>query len=283
MPRTAKEESGRDDVILPNTRRLSGFIIPFLVVAFFVLYPDPTRTKDLFAWEMKPTMTPMVLASAYIGGAYFFLQVLLAKRWHTIGVGFVPVALFATSLAVATVLHWDKFNHQHLAFWLWSGLYFTTPILVVGVWLDNRRRDPGVVAGDLTIPPIANRIIGTAGLAALCLGAFIFVFPTWAVQNWPWTLTPLTARVMAAVLMLGVAGIGMYRDSRWSAARSMLNVERLMVALILLAAVRARDQMDTTRPLTWALGFGLVFVLVGSTALDIQMRRRARSQPAVDS
>ena len=66
--------SGRDDRVLPLTRWVSLAIIPFLVVAFAVLYPFPDDTGRLFAWPVKPAITPMILASVYLGGAYFFLR-----------------------------------------------------------------------------------------------------------------------------------------------------------------------------------------------------------------
>lgn len=33
----------------------------------------------------------MILASVYLGGAYFFLRAATAKQWHTVKGGFVPV------------------------------------------------------------------------------------------------------------------------------------------------------------------------------------------------
>jgi hypothetical protein len=91
----------RDDRVLPYTRGLSLFTTPFLVVAFVLLYFFPGDTKHLFAWTIKPTMTPMVLASAYCGGAYFFLRVPREKRWNVVKTGFLSVALFASLLGVA--------------------------------------------------------------------------------------------------------------------------------------------------------------------------------------
>jgi len=32
--------------------------------------------------------------------------------------GFVAVGTFASFMGVATILHWDRFNHHHIAFWL---------------------------------------------------------------------------------------------------------------------------------------------------------------------
>jgi hypothetical protein len=65
----------RDDRILPETRWLAVLIIPFLVAAFILLYFWPNETDKLFAWTIKPTMTPMMLAAAYLGGIYFFARV----------------------------------------------------------------------------------------------------------------------------------------------------------------------------------------------------------------
>lgn len=83
----------RDDRVLTYTRVLSGVIVPFLLAAFVILYVFPGETKRLFAWTIKPTMTPMVLASAYLGGAYFFVRVLRERRWTVIKTGFLSVAL----------------------------------------------------------------------------------------------------------------------------------------------------------------------------------------------
>jgi hypothetical protein len=131
--------STRDDRVLAYTRALSAVIIPFLVGAWVILYLFPNDTQRLFAWTIRPTMTPMVLASAYLGGAYFFVRVLRARHWHAVKTGFLAVTLFATLLGVATILHWDKFNHRHVTFWIWVVLYFTAPFLVFGGWLANRR------------------------------------------------------------------------------------------------------------------------------------------------
>jgi len=38
-------------------------------------------------------MTPMVLASAYLRGAFFFIRVLGERRWNVVSTGFVSVCL----------------------------------------------------------------------------------------------------------------------------------------------------------------------------------------------
>ena len=74
----------RDDRVLPGTRLLGAVIVPFLVVAFAVLYVFPDDTRHWFAWDVQPTITPLIMGAGYIAGAYFFVRVALETRWHRI-------------------------------------------------------------------------------------------------------------------------------------------------------------------------------------------------------
>jgi hypothetical protein len=265
-----------DDAVLPATRRLSAFIVPFLVVAFVVLYGFPHDTGRLFAWKINPPMTPMTLGAVYIGGAYFFMRAFRATEWHTVKAGFVAVGTFASLMGVATIIHWDRFLHSHVAFWLWAGLYFTTPFLVWGVWALNRRRDIPAAPEDLVVPPIARAVLALTGVMAVGAGLFLFLLPKRAIPNWPWALTPLTARVLGAIFMLGIAALGVVTDARWSATRIMLQVQVFMLALILAAAVRARADFDGSKPMAWLLLVGIVGALVLAAGLSLTMDGRER-------
>ena len=268
-------EVERDDRVLPATRLLSAVIVPFLLLAFVVLYVFPNDTGRLFAWPIKPTLTAMVLGAVYLGGAYFFVLAARQTQWHTIKAGFLPVTTFATLMGIATVIHWEKFSHQHVAFWLWVGLYFTTPFLVFGVWLSNRRTEPPPRPDELMVPEPIALLVGALGVLAGATSAFVFVDPTRAIAWWPWFLTPLTARVMAAILALGVGAVGAFRERRWSCMRIMVQVAAIMLGLIAIAVLRAHDQLDGSRPLTWAFGVGFAGVLVGSAWLYRRMEGAA--------
>jgi hypothetical protein len=260
----ADDHPPRDDRVLPFTRGLSLFIVPFLVVAWVILYLFPGHTARLWAWAIPSTMTSMVLASAYLGGAYFFLRVFRKQQWHHTGTGFLAVTTFASLLGVATLLHWDKFLHHHVAFWLWAALYFTTPFLVLGAWFANRRYAAPPGADDVLLSSVERAVIAMVGLVALAMGIVMFVAPSAVIDLWPWALTPLTCRVIAAVFCLGGAGVGAMLDPRWSALRLMLQVEVVMLVLILVSAVRARYEMISDRALTWPLLIGLLLMLAGS-------------------
>lgn len=267
----------RDDRVLAGTRALSLAIVPFLLVAFVLLFLFPGDTERLFAWTIKPTMTPMVLGAAYLGGAYFFVRVLREPRWSAVKTGFLSVALFASLMGVATIVHWDKFNHRHVAFWLWAVLYFITPLLVIGCWLVNRRVASPAGADEDRLGDVARLIVGLVGLLALVQGVIMFLAPAQVMAIWPWSLTALTCRVLGAIFCLGSAGIAVLGDPRWSTVRLMLQVEVLMVALMLIAAVRARAEIDIGRPVTLLVLGGFVVLLLGSGYLwyakEIRPRR----------
>ncbi|HWZ19116.1 MAG TPA: hypothetical protein VNW73_09995 [Ktedonobacteraceae bacterium] len=268
----------QDDRILLETRWLAAVIIPFLVVACIILFFWPNDTDKLFAWTIKPTMTPMMLAAAYLGGIYFFTRVFLAKQWHLVKLGFLPVTVFASLLGIATILHWDRFNHSHISFYVWALLYFTTPFLVFVVWLRNRMTDPGSAElGEVIIPPMIRLFIGVIGVITLAVGLLLFLQPLFMIRIWPWFLTPLTARVVGAMFALpGVVGLGIALEPRWSAARIILEAQWLSIAMILIATARAWSDFDQSNPLTWFFvgGLSFLFMAIAVLYLSIEIHRR---------
>jgi hypothetical protein len=275
MTDTDADTPVRDDRVLPATRGVGYAVAPFLIVAFAVLYPWPGDTGRLFAWHIVPTITAMVLGAAYLGGAYFFVRAARATAWHTVKGGFLPVGVFATLMGVTTVLHWDRFSHGHVAFWLWVLLYATTPFLIVWVWLRNRRHDRPAAAGELLLPPLAARLIATVGALSLATGLLLFVLPGTAARWWPWPLTPLTARVLGAIFCLGLAGLGTLADRRWTSARLPLQVAAAMLVLIMIAGVRAAGEFDPANWLTWLFAAGFGGVTIALAAIYRRMRRAA--------
>lgn len=261
---SAQASAQRDDRVLPATRALAVVLVPILLTAFVILYGFPADTGRLFAWTIRPRLTPMVLASAYLGGAWFFVRVVRERRWARVSAGLLSVTLFAALLGLATVVHWDRFNHGHPAFWLWAALYFTAPFLVLAAWLANQRVAAPPHADELRVGPVARIVVAAGAGLALVQGLVMVAVPSVVIPVWAWQLTPLTCRVVGAVFCLGSAGLVVLRDRRWVRLRLMVEVEVVMLSLMLLGTVRARDDLYTDRPLTWLLLTGLTATLVAS-------------------
>jgi hypothetical protein len=121
-------------------------------------------------------------------------------------------------------------------------------------------------------------VAAAVGALALSFGLAMFLVPSWAVDVWPWTLTPLTARVLGAIFALGVAGLGVFADPRWSTVRLMVQVESLMLLLIAIAVIRARSEFDASNVLTWLLAIGVAGVLGGSALLWARMEAKVAAR-----
>lgn len=270
----------RDNQILSETRWVAGLVIPFLVVAFIILFIFPDQTGMLFAWKIQPSMSAMMLGSAYAGGIYFFTGVLRSRQWHKVKVGFLPVIAFASLLGIATILHWDKFNHSHVSFFAWAGLYFTTPFIVSFVWLRNRKQDAGNSGEQDTIIPYTWRLImGAFGSITLVISLFLFLQPGMLISLWPWTLTPLTARVMGAMFALpGLVGLGIALDKRWDAAILILQSQGFSILLILIASILSSQDYDWAYGGSWLFVGGLGLMLVSIILLILFMNNRGTGQ-----
>jgi hypothetical protein len=257
---------------------VSAIIVPFLVAAFVILYVWPNDTDKLFAWTIKPQMTAMMLGATYIGGAYFFVRAIFSQQWHRVKLGFLPVTAFASFMGIATIIHWDRFNHSHIAFWTWAILYFTTPFLVFVIWLQNRSADPGVPQPyDLPVPQFVRVIIGIVGIFGTVVSLLLFLTPDFMLTIWPWKLTVLTARVVGAQFaLLGVVGLGLMLERRWSAVRILLQSQFVTLFFFLGAVILSWADFDKANPITWAFSVSVVMILVALPVLFFFMDRYSR-------
>ena len=156
--------------VKPLTRIVALALVPFLVIGSTLLYVWPGETERLFAWTIRPELTPLLMGAGYASGVVFFLFVARSKRWLEVSFGFVGITVFATLMGIATILHWEKFNHDHITFFGWTALYAITPFLVPALWFYNGGWRPGPVEPpDVEVPfpgPVALGVIGSAFLLA---------------------------------------------------------------------------------------------------------------------
>ena len=269
------------DRIHPYTRVVGAIIIPFLVAAFVLLYPLADTTDALFAWTIKPPVTAMLLGSAYAGGIVFFVHVVRPNTWRSVRHGFPAVLLFATLLAAATFLHWDRFHFGHLSFIVWVTLYVTTPFLVLAAMIVNRGEDPGTPAErDVRLPGWVRILLALIGIGSLVTGLVLFVAPQVGIAVWAWPLTPLTARVCGAILTLpGMVNLWMLGDARWSAFRQIFQAQLVSLVLMLLALAFRSGELLWSRPSAPLLVGGLAASLVAYLALYVWAERRRAVRP----
>ena len=272
----------RDDRVFTETRVLGAVIVPFLLVAFALLYFFPDDTRHWFAWDVQPTITPLVMGAGYIAGAYFFVRVARETRWHRIQVGFLPVTAFTLFMAIGTFAHLDRFATNHVAFWIWVGLYVTTPVLVPLAWWRNRATDPGTPEpGEPPLPRYVRGALLVVGTIESVVALVLLLSPSTMIEAWPWLLTPLTAQTLGGWFALpGVTALMMGLDGRWSAIRITLESQLIGLALILVGTARAWEDIDTSNRLASVFVAGIAALFVALLALECWMVAYGRNRSA---
>jgi len=278
-PRTrarVRQGAGALDRVLPYTRVVAYVIIPFLVVAAFLLLVLPGGTEQHFSWTINPPVTAMLLGSAYAGGIWFFVQVATQRHWHRVRHGFPAVLVFASLLAAATFLHWDRFHFGHVSFITWVVLYVTTPVLVlIAIVLELREDDGAPEADELTIPGPWRYVLALVGAVASVTGLVLFAVPSLLIGVWAWEVTPLTARIVGAVLTLpGMVNIWMLWDSRWSAFRRVFQAQLVSLACIVLAIGVRFGDLEWERPAAWLFTIGIAVSAAVYLVFYISLERR---------
>jgi hypothetical protein len=231
------------------TRAVAGFLVLILADAAQLLAFYPDRTDTLWAWTIAPPLTAMLLGSAYVAGGYFFARVLFGAPWERVAAGFPPVMLFVWMAAIATALHLDRFHDDSLPFAAWAALYVVTPIGVPLLYLHNRRplAGPALARG-------TRLALGGVGVVIVAACLVLFAAPDLGIDNWPYTLTPLTARITAAVLALyGSVWLSVALHGTSTAARIPLQAHVLGLLVLIVAVVRGEGAVDWGNALAPAL------------------------------
>ena len=277
-----------DDQVLPAVRVAAVVVVAVLVPGLVILWGLPTRTDELWAWTIKAPLTAIFMGAGYGAGAYFFVRVWRAERWHEISVGVVSAAVFALLMLVTTLLHFDKFNqgraHDGLpdppalatvAFYGWTIVYILSPFVVGWLWWRNQRLDPRTPDdSDLLVPPAVRNLVRVIAIGALLAAAVVLVQPSVAIDSWGWKLTPLTARVIACfTAQIGTGFLLLSFDVRWSSWRILVQTFLIAVALLLVGAIREWDTFLEDRPMKWAYLAGLVGGALALLALYRSMQR----------
>ncbi len=92
---------------------------------------------------------------------------------------------------------------------------------------------------------------------------------------WPWTLTALTARVLAAMFAIpGVLGLEIAFNLRWSAARKLLEAQTISFFMILIAILRSRTDFSSGNLIYNTFIIAVILILAALFFLFFQMRKK---------
>jgi hypothetical protein len=249
-------------------RWVGGVIVFFLIDAVQLLLLVPDRSSQLFAWPIAPDFSAYVLASAYSAGAYFFVRVAMGASWNRVVAGFAPVTVFVWLVAIATLLHLDRFREGSLPFLAWITLYVLSPfgIPLIAVLAS---RAAGADGGGERLPQALRIALGVAGGVVVAAALWVFADPVAFAGDLPWPMTPLTTRVVMSVIALfGSVWVSVAVDGRRTAATIVLEAHVVGLAVMLGALVIAG--VPTGQPLAPVLLGGGAAMLVTSAVVRVK-------------
>lgn len=276
-----RSEAVRDAVPLVRATFAAGFVLSLgagCVLTFF-----PRHTDSAFAWTIA------VPASAAFIGAFYLASMLIAvlslrrREWARVRAGLPGLIVFFWATLLATLLHLDRFHlgaggtGARIAGWAWLIVYLVVPPATTYA-LVRQRAAPGVDRpGGHDLPTGQRALLVAVGGLLLGIGAVLFVAPSVGDDIWPWPVTPLTARTMAAwTLALGTALLAIAREN--DALRAVPPTAGIVLGTVLLAAGLARFPPDD-----WWAGAAYVTLLAVVCALGVSVLLLARGvsrQPA---
>lgn len=270
--------TSRNDRIFASTQIVGGSIIFVLLLAFVALYLFPDHTDIDFAWTILPRTSALFIGAGYTAGAYFFARLIMDKKWHRVQAGFLPITAFTIFMLAATILHWDRFHHGALNFYLWTIIYAITPILVPFLWWQNQKTvSTDLEEHDVRFSALVRGGLGLIGIVGALIFIVVFFQPALLISAAPWKLTPLTARIFAGwsiLTLCTVASIGY--DGRWSATRTLMESAMVGIGLCLLALPRMWTDFNTSNPMTYALVGSLFLALIAFTVIHIRLDQLSR-------
>lgn len=209
-----------DRIVMPPIRALFwGVGCAFSGVAGLLLFLFPERTETLFAWTIARGDTAAFIGACFLGFSLLSFLCYGVAEWRGVRHCYLGTLAFVTTMTVTTLFHLDQFNFgggepvAMVMAWGWTAVYLVAPV-GGGLLLSRQLREPGSDVGPATpIVPGLRYLYLAQGTLLAVVGVVLFLAPGRAETLWPWPLTTLTARAVAAFLLgLGVMLVGVGRE-----------------------------------------------------------------------
>ncbi|MBI3941887.1 MAG: hypothetical protein HY326_02650 [Chloroflexi bacterium] len=239
-------------------------------------------TARFFAWTINPALTAAFLGACYWGSFPMVFLAAQQKAWDRARIAVPAVLLFTSITLIATLFHLDRFHLAGseptalIAGWAWMIVYIVVPPTMI-ILLILQLRTPGDDAPRLALLPSWIRLVfAIQGVFLLLLGVVLFVAPVQMVSLWPWQLSPLTGRAVAAWLVgVGATLLQMVWENDLERIRPALISLTLFSVLQLIAVARFASTINWGATAWIYVAFLTILLLVNGYSLVIGQRNLA--------
>lgn len=246
-------------------------ILDFLL--FLQLFVFTGNTERFFAWTIAAPLSETFLGAAYGVGALLMALSWRETQWAHARIAVPSVLAFTLLTLVVTLLHLDKFHlgtpHAPTALffgWFWLVVYGVTPVVQALVLLRQAFQPGHERQAHHSLPGGLCVYLEGQAIVLLLIGSALLLFPASLTPWWPWSLTPLTARMIGAWLFgAGLILVHARLDNDRQRVRNGLVIYGLFGLFQLVALVRFAGDVQWQNPFSWLYGL----LLLGALAVGI--------------
>jgi hypothetical protein len=224
------------------------FILATAGVQCFVLAKSTDRW---FAWTVSPPISAAVLGAGYFGSIVMVFEARRARRWVDVRIVLLSTLLFASLTLAVTLLHLDKFHldtgptSARVAAVAWLVVYVVVPPFVLFLVMQQRRAEAVESQLDESLLALPARVLLFAEGGILTALGIVLLGGADRAEFWPWQLTDLTARAIAAWLIsLGAMLVMCASEHEVARARCALHSVATAAFLWILAIARFRSSVQ---------------------------------------
>jgi hypothetical protein len=268
-------------MILPGTRLLLVIFGGLTLLAFVALFVLAEQTERSFAWTIKPPATAAFLGAAYAAGCVLVVLALRKGTWAALHIPFLTILVFTIATLGASLLHLDRLHFSspvtiaRYAAYFWMGVYVLIPLAMVAVLIVQERR-PIPAPPRVAMPAALAATVLVQGILLLAVGSALFGVPALATSLWPWPLTPLTARVIAAwLLAFGLCAILAWRSRDLGRLDVAAWAYGLLAVLEVVVILRYPGTVRWSTPAIWVYLALAASIVVTSAYALLRLRRRS--------
>jgi hypothetical protein len=245
------------------------------------LYLLPSQAEHAYAWAVKPSINAAFMGAGYLAGLLAsILGIYFADRWRSVRGLVWPFLGLGVVMTLATGLHEDRFKWTYWLTWLWTVVYVAIPPVAFCLWWREERVTRSESEEDIGLDSM-RAVASVLGSVLVTLACLLFFAPKAVATFWPWTITPLIARVFAGwhVLMGGILVFSAFSARRFHELPiPFLTVCCWSLLLFVLPFLHSGSLTHASSTVAWLALQLTLFVFCGSVSLRALRAMRCSGQ-----